>query len=250
MGVYVSLASLKHVASSPRKWAAIPGITCLAAVIVGGSLQIGDVTLPPIASPPRQIAVGLLGAVLILSSFLIVEHASPSRKPGLLDDPDLWLKIFDAMPPAFIKQYPEDAHLTDNQPLRTLQGEKPREVDDSQELHVLIKADHSRGDRTAFTNGASVQLEFSERGPTRYAQLILTFKRRIEHDGRTFIAGWCVPIDNPGVLRNSEPVEFRNRGEQVMFPLPAKPRTGESPFLVDVGRAVRREPTGRPTGHG
>jgi hypothetical protein len=35
-----------------------------------------------------------------------------------------------------------------------------------------------------------------------------------------------------------------------LFPLPASPSTSESPFLVDVGQAVRREPTGRSTGRG
>ena len=250
MGVYVSLVSVKHVASSRRRWAAIAGITCVAAVIVGGSLQIGDVTLPPIASPPRQIAVGILGGVLILSSFLIVEQARSGRKRGILGDPDLWLKVFDTMPPAFIQEYPAEAHLVDNQPFRTLQGQKPREVDYSKELNVLINADHSRGDCIAFTNGSSVQLEFSHRVPTKYPQLILTFKRRIEHDGHTFIAGWYIPIDSTGFRCDSEIVEFRNRGEQILFRLPASPRTGENPFLVDVGKAVRSEPTGRSTGRG
>jgi hypothetical protein len=239
MGVYLSLVSVKHVASSQRRWAAIAGITFIAAVVLGGSLQLGDVTLPSIISPARQIAVGIFGALLILSSFLIVEHAGPGRKPGILGDPDFWRKVFDAMPPAFIKEYPADAHLADNQPFRTLQGDKPREGDDSTELHALINADHRQGDRTAFKNGASVQLELSDRVPTKNPQLILTFKRRIEHDGRTLIAGWFVPIDSLGVLCNSETVEFRNRGEQVLFRLPASPTAGESVFLADVGKAVR-----------
>jgi hypothetical protein len=80
--------------------------------------------------------------------------------------------------------------LADNQALRILQGEKPPEWNDSSELHALITADHKHGDRAAYTNGASVQLELSDRVRTKHPQLILTFKRRIEHDGRTLIVGW------------------------------------------------------------
>lgn len=239
MGVYVSLASIKHVALTPRKWAAMAGITFIAAVIIGGSLQLGDITLPTIASTPRQIAVGILGGILVLSSFVIVESARLGPKPGSLGDPNLWLKVFDAMPPAFIKEYPVDAHLTDNQPLRIFQGEKPSDSDETSELQTLINADHRHGDRIAFTNGTSVQLELSDRVPTKYPQLILTFKRRIEHDGRSFIVGWYIPIDRPDGLFNSTNAEFRNRGEQILFRLPASSNVREDSFVVDVGKAVR-----------
>jgi hypothetical protein len=80
-------------------------------LVVGGSLQLGNITIPPIASSSRQIAIGLIGAVLIFSSFLVVESAGPIPRAGILADPDYWLKVFNAMPPAFIKEYSADAHL-------------------------------------------------------------------------------------------------------------------------------------------
>jgi hypothetical protein len=120
MRVCLSFVSPKQVASSPRRWLAISGATFLAAVIIGGSLQLGDITLPPIASTSRQVVVGLLGAVLIFASFVMIEGAGPPpQRAGILADPDFWSKVFDAMPPAFIKEYPSDGHLADNEAFRT-----------------------------------------------------------------------------------------------------------------------------------
>lgn len=242
MRVYVSIASPRRVASSSRRWAAISGATCLAMLIVGGSLQLGNITIPPVATAPRQLAVGLVGAVLIAASFLVVESAgaAPTKAAGILADPDFWFKVFNAMPPAFIKEYPADAHVTDNQPFRTLQGDKPREPMDTTELHTLINSDHRQGDSIAAATGASVLLEFSDHFPTRYPQLILTFKTRIEHDERTFVVGWCVPIESSDAVANREILEVKKRGEQVLFQVPASDLRGDNPFLINVGKAVRR----------
>jgi hypothetical protein len=209
-------------------------------LVVGGSLQLGNITIPPIASMSRQIAVGLIGAGLIFFSFLVVESAGSTPRAGILADPDFWLKVFNVMPPAFIKEYPADAHLTDNQAFRTLQGEKPREPIDTTDLHALINADHRRGDHIAATTGASVLLEYSDHFPTRYPQLILTFKTRIEHDGRIFVAGWYVPIESSGAVADREFLEVKKRGEQVLFQIPASAPKGEDPFLINIGKAVRR----------
>ena len=212
----------------------------MAMLVVGGSLQLGNITIPPIASTSRQIAVGLIGAVLIFSSFLVVESAGPIPRAGILADPDFWLKVFNAMPPAFIKEYPTDAHLVDNQALRTLQGDKPREPIETTDIHVLIDADHRQGDLIAATTGASVLLEFSDHFPTRYPQLILTFKTRIEHGGRIFVVGWYVPIESSSAVADREVLEVKKRGEQVLFQIPASAPKEENPFLINIGKAVRR----------
>lgn len=240
MRFYVSLASLKQVASSSKRWLMIFGGACIVAVIIGGSLQLGSITLPPIVSPPRQIAIGVLGALLIFSSFVSVEGIGRTSKAGVLAHPEFWLQVFEAMPPAFIKEHPIDAHVADNQALRTFQGHKARSPLDSTELHTLINADHRQGDSIAAATGSSVQLEFSDQFSTKYPQLILTFKTRVEFGDRTFIVGWYLPIEAAGPLSSREVAEVKKRGEQVLFQISASDPGKESPFLINIGKAVRR----------
>jgi hypothetical protein len=210
-------------------------------LVVGGSLQLGNITIPPVATAPRQIVVGLLGALLLVSSFVSIESAGQSVGAGVLGDPDFWVKVFDIMPPSFIKEYPNPGNLVDNQPFRTMHGIQPRELIDSTEFHALINSDHKQGDIIAATEGMSVFLEFSDHTPTKHPQLILTFKHRIEHKGRTYIAGWMVPIENPPQnIEGKDMLELKKRGEQVLFPVPARSGAAGSPFLVHIGKAVRR----------
>jgi hypothetical protein len=239
MRLYISLIPPKHVVASGRRWLAISGITCLIAVVIGGSLQLGDITLPPIASTSRQVALAIIGAVLFISSFVTVEHAGSTHAAGVLGDSDFWLKIFNAMPPAFIKEYPVDTHLIDNQALRIFQGDKTPVPSDATELHTLINADHRQGDSIAAETGGSVQLEFSDQCSTKHPQLILTFKRRVEHAKRTFIVGWYVPIERPIAL-GKEITEIKKRGEQVMFQISECASDGGDNFLINIGRSARR----------
>ena len=97
------------------------GLTCLAMLIVGGSLQLGNITVPPVATPPRQIAVGLVGFALLVASFVSVENASFNLRAGVLTDPDFWVKVYNIMPPAFIEEYPNPGNLIDNLPFRIMQ---------------------------------------------------------------------------------------------------------------------------------
>lgn len=247
MRFYVSLDSPKEVWSSAKRWLAVCGGTCILAVIVGGSLQLGNVTLPAITSPPRQIAIGVIGAVLILSSFVSVESAGRVSKTGVLNQPEFWLQVFEAMPPAFIKEYPSDTHVADNQALRTFQGNKPRSPIDTTELHTLINFDHKQGDSIAATTGTSVQLELSDQFTTKYPQLILTFKTRIEFGDRVYIAGWYVPIESAGALSGKEVAGVKKRGEQVLFQVLASHMDQESPFIINVGRAIGRSDSRTPS---
>jgi hypothetical protein len=76
----------------------------------------------------------------------MIEGAGPPpQRAGILADPDFWSKVFDAMPPAFIKEYPSDGHLADNEAFRTFQGQKSDEPADTTELDTLINADHRQG---------------------------------------------------------------------------------------------------------
>lgn len=241
MHYYLSLSSPAGVFSSHRRWAAISGLTCLGMLILGGSLQLGNITVPPVATAPRQITVGLVGAVLLAASFVSIENAGPSRRSGVLSDPDFWIKVFDIMPPSFIKEYPNPGNLTDNQPFRTFHGIQPRELVDHTEFHALINSDHKQGDVIAVTEGMSVFLEFSDHTPTKHPQLILTFKHRIEHKDHTYIAGWMLPIDNPPLnIEGKDILELKKRGEQILFGVPASAGSADSPFVVNVGKAVRR----------
>jgi len=241
MRFYLSFASPANVFSSKRRWAALSGLTCLAMLIVGGSLQLGNITVPPVATPPRQIAVGLVGFALLVASFVSVEHAGPNLRAGVLTDPDFWVKVYNIMPPAFIKEYPNPGNLIDNLPFRIMQGIQPRELEDQTEFHALINSDHKQGDVKAAREGMSVFLEFSDHTPTKRPQLMLTFKHRIEHKDRTYIAGWMVPVETlPTGIETKEMLELRKRGEQVLFPVPANAGSADSAFVVDVGKAVRR----------
>jgi hypothetical protein len=241
MRYYLSFASPARVFSSHRRWAAISGLTCLGMLILGGSLQLGNITIPPVATAARQISVGLVGAMLLVASFVSIENAGPNRGSGVLADPDFWIKVFDIMPPSFIKEYPNPDNLADNQPFRTFHGIQPRELVDHTEFHALINSDHKQGDLIAATEGMSAFLEFSDHTPTKHPQLILTLKHRIEYKGRTYIAGWMLPIENPPLnIETKAILELKKRGEQILFRVPASAGSADSPFVVNVGKAVRR----------
>jgi len=238
--LYLSLASLRWIAASHRKWIAILGLSCLVAAIAGGTLQLGNVTLPRLASTPSQLAAGIAGFFLLAYSSLIIEKAQVPSKGNVLSDTKFWLKVFNAMPPAFIKEYPSDLHLINNEACRTLQGEPPREsLHPADVFQMMINADHRNGDRIAATSGASAQIELSEHIPTGHPELILTIKTRVEHDQRVFIVGWYVPIElSEAALVNKKLLEVRKRGEQILFQMAGSTTARESPFLINVGNAV------------
>jgi hypothetical protein len=242
MRVLVSLTSPWQPESTYRRWTLISGATCLLMLVVGGSLQLGNVTVPPVSTAPRQITVGLLGFFLLLISVLRVENAGHARGAahGPLGDPEFWKKVFDVMPPAFLKEYPNEGNLADNEPFRVIQGVQPRELDDSSEFHMLINADHRQGDKIAGTNGASAFLEFSDHHPTRHPQLIMTFKYRVEHEGKTYIAGWYLPVALGAAIPTTEKIEVAKRGEQVVFQVPPAVADYDGAFVMNVGKAVRR----------
>lgn len=240
-GCYISFLRPKRIVSTSRRWLAIAGVSCLAAATVGGTLQLGDVVLPPVTAPQSQIIIGVAGAILAASSVISIQRVSAVLSAGLLSDPDFWLKVFNAMPPAFVKEYPSDAHIINNEACRAVQGEPPRHaIYPADAAYMIINADHRTGDFVAATAGASAQLELSEHVPTGYPQLILTTKTRIEHDGRVLIVGWYVPVDAAsGVPPDGIDLEVRKCGEQILFPVPPNSRGDGNPFLISVGKAVR-----------
>jgi hypothetical protein len=168
----------------------------MVAAIAGGTLQLGDATLPPIASLRSQLLIGIIGTVLVISSSILIRREAGSLDGQLLGDPRFWLKVFNAMPAAFIKEYPNDTHVINNEACRALQGEPPRHaIHRTDTAYMVINADHRTGDFIAATSGASAQLELSEHVPTGYPQLILTTKTRVQYGERVFIVGWSVPIE-------------------------------------------------------
>lgn len=225
----------------------VAGLACVGFAIVGGG-SVWEVEIPALGSTLERVLLAVFG-LLLLAGAVALAHDSEQAIPDVRGDPEFWRKVFDAMPPAFVKEFPHDAHLADNAAFAEFQIRKhdPGEAD---ELDRLICEEHQAGDRRAAKQGASVQFELSDRAATGKPQPILTFKRRIEHGGRTFIVGWYVSVGLPDELPG-ETMLLRKRRGGVLFGYPvAAPPGDDDPFTIDVGEAARRwlEASRAPTG--
>jgi hypothetical protein len=205
-----------------------PAVVLLGVVLAG--LKV------PIAAGWALVGFGALMFVLTRG---FVQRRVPWRVSSKVDVHDpFWVKVFDSLPPAFIKEYPHDRHIVDNSALRVFQGEKPSEIlEDDQ---ARITKDHEAGDTKTATKGASVQLELSDAFPGKHPRPILTFKKRVKHDGRTFIVGWYVPVELPSEpsLRKQE-LDLRECGGQVLFGRLQETTDDPHPFVIDVGQSIR-----------
>ena len=116
-----------------------------------------------------------------------------------------WHWVFDALPPVFIKRVDERSaepgHIAENEAFRMVQG---RSVTGDRTKDQVITQDHQRGDRVAIAAGASAQIESHDTYGMNSARQIITFKKKIEYDGKTFIVGWYVPVDFAGSQRDEE----------------------------------------------
>ena len=82
--------------------------------------------------------------------------------------------------------------------LQDFQGEKPpASSDPGNDAQAVITRDHMDGDKKAAEQGASVQLELSDRFATKNPHPVLTFKKRIIHQDRVFIVERCLPVVPP-----------------------------------------------------
>jgi hypothetical protein len=223
----------------------VAGLACVGFAIVGGG-SVWEVEIPALGSTLERVMLAVFGLLLVAGAVALAHH-SEEATPDVRADAEFWRKVFDAMPPAFVKEFPQDAHLADNAAFAEFQVHKhdPSETD---ELGRLICEEHQAGDRRAAKQG--VQFELSDRAPTGGPQPILTFKRRIEHDGRTFIVGWYVSIGRPDELPGETMLLRKRRGGVLLGYPVAAPPGDDDPFTIDVGEAARRwlEASRAPTG--
>ncbi len=165
-------------------------------------------------------------------------------------DSRFWEKVFDALPsPAFIKEYPKDAHVWDNRALITFQGRKPQPSAASDELHALICSDHQEGDKQAFDFGSSAQLELTDRVPTKRPRPILTLKTRVDHDEKTYIVGTYWPVKPPSTPPTGNAMDVAEAGGQVLFPSLAPAGDEGDRLVIMIGQAIRsmyRQPPNSP----
>jgi hypothetical protein len=157
---------------------------------------------------------------------------------AVLNDAAFWTLVFNVLPPAFIKEFPNPENIKANAPLEAFQGDsRPSNADDD-ERRALIKADHVSGDEGAANNGESLQVELCDVSAVRAPKTILTYKKRIEYAGRTFIIGWCAPVEVDGESSHEEVISVKELGMQPVFAL-VPPTNEEHSMSVRVGASTR-----------
>ena len=101
----------------------------------------------------------------------------------------------------------------------------------------MIKRDHFRGDELAVAAGFSRQIESSDTYGMNARRQIITFKRTIEYDTRTYIVGWYVPVDLPDDLRDADELWIRSLGQMPLFRvIPTEPQS-EDGIAVKLGES-------------
>jgi hypothetical protein len=148
-----------------------------------------------------------------------------------------WRKVFDVLPPAFIKEFPDPENVSANASLEAFQGEIQSNVSDDAQ-RALIKGDHMRGDKRAATHGESLQLELCDASTIRTPKRILTYKKRVDYSGRIFIVGWCAPVEMPDANVDGDVIFVREFGGQPVFEV-APPVDEEHTLNVGVGASVQ-----------
>lgn len=161
--------------------------------------------------------------------------------PAVAFDPEFLLKVFvTGMPPAFVKEYTEQAsgpNFLESDALVALQKHASAvPLKDSGCRRAVIKEDHRTGDVNAADNGQSRQLEVTDTLRGDEPHVILTTKRCIEHRGKTYIVGWAVPVGLRTVPTSSTMWVKEDFNEPLFRVTQAPLGTGLS---IDVGRGVR-----------
>lgn len=155
-----------------------------------------------------------------------------------------WHEVFNVLPPTFIKRVDSDNQLTGETPHiaenRAFIAIQRRSVpgDQTDAERQVIKSDHLRGDQLAIAQGLSQQIESSDTYGMNSARQIITFKEKIEFGGKTFIAGWYLPIDVPRNMRGAAEIHVRAVGALPVFRT-IQARSGER-TKVRVGRSSMR----------
>lgn len=221
--------------SPTRKTVGGIGLVLILAAIVGGGVKGAGVEIPALSSVARQALLGAAGAVLLAAAMLAPRVNAPPT--AVLNDAAFWKLVFNVLPPAFIKEFPDPENITANAPLEAFQGDsRPGNADDDKR-RALIKADHVSGDKGAANSGESLQVELCDVSAVRTPKTILTYKKRVEYAGRTFIIGWCAPVEVDDEASHEEVISVKELGMQPVFAL-VPPTNEEHSMSVRLGAST------------
>lgn len=219
-----------------------------ALLLVLAFVKTSGSSFSPTAHPSYPLGVvgaGLLalGAFLELDERRIRARDRTQRfsEPVLYDAP-FWHKVFDAMPPAFVKAVSADEphaidHIAENASLERFQGSS-RPGTDTDEERNLIRADHRRGDEEALSGGKSLFIESSDTYGISPTRQIVTIKTSVKYGGQRFVVGWFVPVELPQTLGKSETYCAKETGQQVTFGLLNAPDS--EGIRLTIGEAAQR----------
>jgi hypothetical protein len=160
-------------------------------------------------------------------------------------DVEFMFKVFYlAMPPAFVKRFEPPVEGASREAFDIMYSREfdrfqrsglTRRVSDDHRYR-MIKNDHRRGDQEALEHGSSMQVEFPDSYVDGQLSPILTYKRKIEHKGETYIVGWYLPVTLPEGVTGGEFLTVREQvGQAVFRPTVAKKDKG---LRVALGGAV------------
>jgi hypothetical protein len=194
--------------------------------------------------------------VAMLAGVFVEEKGEPAReeKPRFRDraayHAEFWHAVFDAGPPAFIKVVEVDSekrlttesvHVAENLAFTEFQGGSVA-GDQTDEERRVIKSDHQRGDELALAHDFSRQIESSDTYGMSSSRQIITFKKKLEYGGKTYIAGWYMPVELPPDLPAGDEIQLRAIGRIPVFrAIPAE--SGERTRVL-VGKSSRRAAAG------
>lgn len=225
----------------------------LAIVLVAVVRQIGPWKFASGAPFAVTLATGLLltvgGAVWIIKGRSRIATYLPGTLQGALpefayDHEFLLRAIINGMPPVFIKEVTDESssqHLLQSNALSQLQGlndaipvRLEAAIEDARRR--AIKSDHRQGDEHAVSRGRSRQVEFLDALAGQPLRAVLTTKTRVDHNGRTFVVGWAIPVALTDGLAGDTTCLSEDSGEVRHRLMPVEADTGVE---VEIATAVR-----------
>ena len=189
--------------------------------------------------------LGAVGAILLgIGAYLQIDERRILKTQRFSDrilyDVSFWHKVFDGMPPAFIKAVSEEGqiqHIAENEALNQFQGSVSADAAEGEETKT-IRTDHRQGDEDALANGKSLYLESSDTYGINPARQIVTLKTAVKLHGREFVVGWFVPVELPETLGPDRTYSAKETGRQVTFGLVGAP--DHESIRITIGDGARR----------
>jgi hypothetical protein len=229
-----------------------PAIGIGAVMVILAFVESRGISFSPTTHPSYPL--GIFGALVFTFGLIHslregpILETDPRFKDTTFYDSSFWHKLFDAMPPAFVKEVggdngeedegglPTNKQIAENAALQRFQGPvMPGRPED--EDREIIVADHQRGDAEAVGTGQSRYLESSDTYGINPARQILTLKTPIEHGGKKYVVGWFVAVELPETLGADQTHWARETGGQVTFGLTTE--SGGDGIRISIGEAPR-----------